>query len=187
VKLSANFSVDELLRNSGSTRVPDSVLINAQHTAELLEVIRRKLGGRPIIVGSWYRTQAKNASIGGATGSAHLSGYGVDFNVQGMTPRQVVESVKLFASEIAFDQIIDERDHVHLSADPRSRRQVLIEPVEGKYETLTTPLPPVIVRAPAPSGSMPTIPGQTGNAKVVAILTAVGTIIAAIAKLLSEK
>ncbi len=187
MKLSTNFSVDELLRNSGSTRVPDSVLINAQHTAELLEEVRRRLGGRPLFVGSWYRTAAKNASVGGAASSAHLSGYGVDFNVQGMTPRQVVEAVRAFAGDIAFDQIIDERDHVHLSADPRARRRVMIEPEEGKYETLTTPLPPVIVRAPAPSGSMPKIEPTHGNAKVVAILTAVGTIIAAIAKLLSEK
>lgn len=187
MKLSTNFTVDELIRNSGSTRVPDSVLINAQHTAELLEEIRRRLGGKPLIIGSWYRTAAKNAAIGGAASSAHLSGYGVDFNVRGMTPREVVEAVRGFAGEIAFDQIIDERDHVHLSADPRSRRRVMIEPEEGKYETLTTPLPPVIVRAPAPSGSMPTVPSDHKNAKVVAILTAVGTIIAAIAKLLSEK
>ena len=56
---------------------------------------------------------------------------------------------------------------------------MLAEPVEGKYEAMTTPLPPVTVTASAP-------PPSGKNAKVIAVLAAVGTIIGALLKFLSE-
>lgn len=133
-RLSEHFTLDELLKNSGEHSVPDHVLTNARRTAEVLEAIRRQLGDVPIIVSSWYRPPAKNAdTLGAARNSAHLSGYGVDFVVPGATPRQILAALAPHIRGLPVDQLIDERDHVHVSADPRMRRQVLVEVVEGQY------------------------------------------------------
>lgn len=133
-RLSEHFTLDELLRNSGEHAAPDFVVLNARHTAAVLESVRRTLGDVPIIPTSWYRPPAKNAdTLGAARNSAHMYGYGVDFKVPGMTPREVLAKLAPHMRGLAVDQLIDERDHVHLSADPRMRRQVLVEVVEGQY------------------------------------------------------
>lgn len=134
MNLSEHFTLDELLRNSGEKQVPPHILLNARHTAQVLENVRRQLGDVPIMPSSWYRPPAKNAdTLGAARNSAHLSGYGVDFNVPGMTPSQVIAILAPHVRGLRIDQIIDERDHVHLSADPRARGEVLVEVQEGQY------------------------------------------------------
>lgn len=134
MNLSEHFTLDELLRNSGEKQVPPHILINARRTAQVLEEVRRQLGDVPIIPTSWYRPPAKNAdTLGAARNSAHLSGYGVDFNIPGMTTAQVVAILAPHVRKIGIDQLIDERNHVHLSADPKARGQVLVEVREGEY------------------------------------------------------
>lgn len=133
-RLSEHFTLDELLRNSGEHAAPDFVVVNARHTAAVLEQVRRTLGNVPIIPTSWYRPPGRNAdTLGAVANSAHLNGYAVDFTVPGMTPREVIVKLAPHVRGMAVDQLIDERDHVHLSADPRMRRQVLVEPREGVY------------------------------------------------------
>jgi zinc D-Ala-D-Ala carboxypeptidase len=160
-RLSEHFTLDELLRNSGEHAAPDHVVVNARHTAAVLEQVRRQLGDVPVIPSSWYRPPAKNAdTLGAARNSAHLSGYGVDFNVPGMTPREVLAALAPHVRGMAVDQLIDERDHVHLSADPRMRRQVLVEIREGEYlpwQGAGTTTGPTIKAAPeaAPALSLP--------------------------------
>lgn len=133
-RLSEHFTLDELLRNSGEHAAPDFVVLNARHTAAVLEQVRRTLGDVPIIPTSWYRPPERNAdTLGAARNSAHMYGYGVDFRVPGMTPREVLAKLAPHVRALPVDQIIDERDHVHLSADPRMRRQVLVEVREGEY------------------------------------------------------
>lgn len=134
MRLSEHFTLDELLRNSGEHTVPAHVLTAAKHTAEVLEMVRRQLGDVPIVVSSWYRSPEKNAdTLGSARNSAHMYGYGVDFVVPGMTPREAFQRIAPHVRGLPVDQLIDERNHVHLSADPRMRRQVLVEVVEGTY------------------------------------------------------
>lgn len=133
-RLSTHFTLDELLRGSGESAAPAHVLLNARRTAEVLETVRRQLGDVPIVPTSWWRPPAKNAdTAGSARDSAHLYGYGVDFKVSGMTSREIVALLAPHVRGLPIDQLIDERDHVHLSADPRMRRQVLVEVVEGQY------------------------------------------------------
>jgi zinc D-Ala-D-Ala carboxypeptidase len=134
VNLSAHFTLNELLRNSGEHAAPDHVLLNARHTAQVLEAVRTHLGNVPIVPTSWYRPPAKNAdTLGAARNSHHMSGYGVDFNVPGMTPQEVLAALAPIVGRLRIDQIIDERDHVHLSAHPDARGQVLVEVREGVY------------------------------------------------------
>lgn len=133
-RLSPHFTIAELVRHSGVTVAPAHVLVNARRTASMLEAIRRQLGDVPITVTSWYRSPATNAdTTGAARQSAHLNGYGVDFTVKGMTTRAVVAALAPHVRGLALDQIIDERNHVHVSADPKQRGLVLVEVVEGQY------------------------------------------------------
>lgn len=161
-RLSEHFTLDELLRNSGEHAAPDFVVVNARHTAAVLEQVRRTLGDVPIIPSSWYRPPAKNAdTLGAARNSAHLSGYGVDFNVPGMTPRQVLAALAPHVRGLAVDQLIDERDHVHLSADPRVRRELLVEVSEGVYvpwHGAGTTTGPTVKAAPEKSTPAMTLP-----------------------------
>lgn len=162
MNLSEHFTLDELLRNSGERSVPDHILVNAKRTAQVLEEVRRQLGDVPILPTSWYRPPAKNADTAGSSRtSAHLSGYGVDFNVPGMTTAQVVAILAPHVRKMGVDQLIDERNHVHLSADPRARGEVLVEAREGQYlpwqgaSAPGTPGVPVIKAAPEPGQYKP--------------------------------
>ena len=79
----------------GCTRIPESqtVVSNIIRAAKGLEAIREQFNGSAIIVTSWYRPLAVNRAIGGASNSRHIVGDGVDFNVVGMTPRQVQQAL----------------------------------------------------------------------------------------------
>ena len=101
-------------------------------TAARMEAVRRLLGERVISVSSGYRCPALNKAVGGARTSAHLTGRAVDFNCYGFgDPLAVCRA--LAASEIAFDQVIEEGTWTHISFDPRLRRQVLTRRPGGGY------------------------------------------------------
>ncbi len=84
--------------------------------------LQRILG--PVTITSGDRSPQRNRLVGGVPNSAHLKpGTARDFVPQGMSTKDA--AAKLAKSGIAFDQIIDENDHVHISQDPRNRQQVL--------------------------------------------------------------
>lgn len=84
-----NFTWAEATKNG--TRIPESkqLVDNIILMAEKMQEVREFLGGTPITITSWYRDPATNRRVGGAIKSTHILGYGVDFHVRGMTPRQV--------------------------------------------------------------------------------------------------
>lgn len=97
-----------------------------------MEAVRRLLGDQVITVSSGYRSPALNRAVGGARRSAHLTGHAVDFNCYGFgAPRAVCRAVA--GSDLAFDQLIEEGTWVHISFDPRLRRQVLTKRAGGGY------------------------------------------------------
>ena len=74
-----------------------------------------------------------NRAVGGARTSAHLRGHAVDFNCYGFgSPKAVCRAIA--ASDLAFDQLIEEGTWCHLSFDPRMRRQILTKREGGGYE-----------------------------------------------------
>lgn len=77
------------------TRVPASQLVvnNIIRAAKGLEEIRERFDDRAIVVTSWYRPPAVNRAVGGASQSTHILGHGVDFNVVGLSPRQVQQKL----------------------------------------------------------------------------------------------
>lgn len=133
--LTAHFALEELTRTLHreiDNRPPPDVVATLQGTAERMEEVRQALGDRVISVSSGYRCPALNRAVGGAKTSAHLSGHAVDFNCYGFgDPKAVCRAIA--GSPIAFDQLIEEGSWVHLSFDPRLRRQVLTKRPGGGY------------------------------------------------------
>ena len=126
-KLTAHFALEELActqhRDIDNTPPPE-VVATLRGTAARMEAVRRLLGDRVITVSSGYRCPALNRAVGGARTSAHLTGLAVDFNCYGYgRPQEVCRAIA--RSDLAFDQLIEEGGWVHLSFDPRMRRQVL--------------------------------------------------------------
>lgn len=132
----SNFTIAELTASETAARrgldntPDDTALANMTlHLLPLLERIRAILG-HPMHINSGYRSPAVNAAVGGSAKSAHMHGYAADFVCPAFgTPLEIVR--KLDASGLAFDQCIWEAPKqptggwVHVSADPRLRRETL--------------------------------------------------------------
>lgn len=134
--LSPHFALEELTATQHrqfDNQAPPQVLTALKQTAVRMEVVRRLLGDRVISVSSGYRSPALNAAVGGAPASAHLLGYAVDFNCFGYgPPNEVCRAIA--ASDLPFDQLIEEGRWAHIAFDPRMRRQVLTKSAGGGYQ-----------------------------------------------------
>lgn len=86
--ITEHFSWQEARCRDGCA-MPDDVKREVIETAKWLERIREHLGGRPVIVHSWYRCPEYNRKVGGAPNSQHLYGRAVDFTVRGLSIEQV--------------------------------------------------------------------------------------------------
>ena len=95
---------------------------NIIEAASRLDEVRELLNS-PIIVSSWYRCEKLNAAVGGAKTSAHISGWAVDFTAKGISNYDVACMIR--DSNINFDQLILEPSWVHISFDPKMRRDCL--------------------------------------------------------------
>ena len=130
MKLTEHFSLDELtasetaLRKGIDNAPPPAVTERLRMLAATLEQVRSLLGNNSIRISSGYRSLALNRAIGSGDLSAHVLGYAVDFTCPGFgTPKEVAN--KIAESPIKFDQLIYEGTWIHLSVDPRNRREVL--------------------------------------------------------------
>ena len=117
MNLSEHFTLEELTvtdhRSLDNTPDP-AARANLQRLAVFLELVKDRLGGRPIMVNSAYRSAAVNAAVGSSDRSQHRLGCAADVRVPGMTPDAVVRAV--MASGLAYDQVIREFDiWTHLS------------------------------------------------------------------------
>jgi len=136
-KLSPNFSLEELTitshREFDNTPNADQIN-NLERVANLLEQVKKAVGGKPIIVNSAFRSLQINAAVGSKPTSQHCLGCAADIRVPGMTPDEVVKAV--IASGIGYDQVIREFDRwTHISvpshAGDNPRRQALIIDKQG--------------------------------------------------------
>jgi len=138
MKLSEHFSLDEftasetaLRRGIDNTPSP-AVTEKLRMLAATLEQVRALLGNNSIRISSGYRCLELNRAIGSGDLSAHVLGYAVDFTCPKFgTPKEVAQEIA--SSSIKFDQLILEGVSsnnsngiwIHLSIDPRNRREVL--------------------------------------------------------------
>ena len=130
MKLTEHFSLDEFTASETATRKgidntpPPAVTERLRMLAATLEQVRSLLGNNSIRISSGYRCLALNRAIGSGDTSAHVLGYAVDFTCPKFgTPKEVAN--KIAQSPIKFDQLIYEGTWIHLSVDPRNRREVL--------------------------------------------------------------
>ena len=90
-----------------------------------LQPIRESIA-RPMIVTSGYRNSQINKLVGGTSNSQHIKGQAVDFIVNGMTPKQIIDVIK--NSGIEYDQLINEYNKwVHISFVKDKNRKQIIE------------------------------------------------------------
>ena len=128
--MTPHFTLAELTVTDHRTldNTPDPVaLANLQRLAEFLELVKDRLGGRPIMVNSAYRSKAVNDACGSRDNSQHRLGCAADIRVPGMTPDAVVKAV--MASGLAYDQIIREFDawtHISIPNAGTPRKMALI-------------------------------------------------------------
>jgi len=131
-QLTEHFTLEELTHTDHrefSNEPNDFEKNNLKRLAELLEQIKRLLGGKPIMVNSAFRSKQVNDAVGSKDTSQHRSGCAADIRVPSMTPDEVVKAV--IASDLAYDQIIREFDrwtHVSVPNDliGKPRKQALI-------------------------------------------------------------
>jgi hypothetical protein len=130
MKLSEHFNLDEFTASETALRrgidnTPSPVITEKlRMLAATLEQVRSLLDNNSIRISSGFRCLALNRAIGSGDLSAHVLGYAVDFTCPKFgTPKEVAN--KIAESPIKFDQLIYEGTWVHLSVDPRNRREVL--------------------------------------------------------------
>lgn len=123
------FTLDALTFSDTATRLhidntPPAGIVTALHdTAERLDQVCDLLA-KPVQIVSGYRSPQLNTAMGGAPGSAHVTGRAVDFICRAFgTPLQICQTI--VTAGIKFDQLIQEGTWVHISFDPQMRNQVL--------------------------------------------------------------
>ena len=117
MNLSEHFTLEELTVTDHRSldNTPNAGEIeNLRRLAVFLELVKDRLGGRPVMVNSAFRSKAVNDAVGSRDTSQHRLGCAADIRVPGMTPDAVVRAV--LASGLAYDQVIREFDRwTHLS------------------------------------------------------------------------
>jgi zinc D-Ala-D-Ala carboxypeptidase len=120
--LSPHFSLEEFTISQNAARLgldntPGPVqLANLHRVAGTMELVRKILGDRPVLVSSGYRSPEVNAAAKGAGDSAHMSGLAVDFTVPGFgTPIDICHALVPHMGPLGIDKLIWEfRTWVHL-------------------------------------------------------------------------
>ncbi|MBF0298617.1 MAG: peptidase M15 [Oligoflexia bacterium] len=131
MNLSTHFTLEEALfsetaiRKNISNKPSDVQLKNMIEAAKSMEIVRNILGDKSIKVSSWLRVNKLNFVIGGASSSAHINGFAIDFTCPDFgSPYEICK--KLSESTLKYDQIIHEfGSWCHISFDPKMRREDL--------------------------------------------------------------
>ena len=130
MQLSEHFSLEELTHTDHrqyDNTPTDKELANLVRLAEFLEVVKAVLGGKPIVINSAFRSAQVNAAVGSKDTSQHRTGCAADIRVPGMTPDEVMKSIR--AADIEFDQAIREFDrwtHISIPAEGVAPRKTAL-------------------------------------------------------------
>ena len=129
MQLTSHFSLDELTHSNKAYELgidnypsPDEV-INLGRLANKLEEVRAILN-KPIHITSGYRCLELNRAIGSSDTSQHVKGCAADFQVDGLTPSEIINFILCY--KIEFDQVIEEhlggKSWVHISVPDRGKK-----------------------------------------------------------------
>ena len=119
--LTPHFTLAEMIASdtaamAGLDNTPDSEEVDAlTDTCEVLELIRDRCGGNPVMVSSGYRCPDLNAAVGGASNSAHLYGLAADITIPAFgSPLDICRAIEPHLADFGIDQLIYEMTWVHI-------------------------------------------------------------------------
>lgn len=132
VYMSSHLTKEELIMSNEAVRrgidndPPPEVIEQLYRTAYELELVRKELGDKPLLISSGYRCLELNRLLGSKDTSQHVRGQAVDFTCPTFgTPREVVEQI--VGSALDYDQCILEFGRwIHISFSDHNRRQALV-------------------------------------------------------------
>ena len=122
------FTLEELTRSDTAARrgirnVPDAEAAdNLRNLCERVLQPLRDAYGKPVRVGSGYRSPELNRAVGGVAASQHVKGEAADIAIDGVSARDLFN--RIVALGIEFDQLILYANFVHVSRK-RNRMQKL--------------------------------------------------------------
>jgi hypothetical protein len=125
--------LSQTAQRMGLDNTPDEPAVhNLQMLCAVLEQVRLKLGGYPILISSGYRSPEVNVACGGSSTSAHMSGLAADFTCpQFGTPLDICVKLEPDMAALKIDQLIWEwSGWVHLGltqGDPRCMAMTINE------------------------------------------------------------
>ena len=109
MQISKHFNMQEVVKSQSAIRLgidnslPDELYEYVIDVAEnILEPVREFFNA-PVRVSSWYRSPALNKAIGGSKTSDHCFGCAVDFEVDGISNKQVAIYIR---DNLKFKQLI---------------------------------------------------------------------------------
>ena len=109
MKLSENFSLEELIRSSTARRIGLDNIPNDEHLKNLQVVVDeiaqplRDYFGKPVRINSGYRSPALNDAIGGSKKSQHSKGEALDLEIDGVSNLEVADWI---TDNCDYDQVI---------------------------------------------------------------------------------
>ena len=109
MKLSENFSLEELIRSSTARRIGLDNIPNDEHVKNLQVVVDeiaqplRDHFGKPVRINSGYRSPALNDAIGGSKKSQHCKGEALDLEIDGVSNLEVADWI---TDNCDYDQVI---------------------------------------------------------------------------------
>jgi len=126
-----------------SNEPTQSQLENMKDLAQnIFEPLRKGLGGFPIHINSFFRSEALNEKVGGAANSQHLANRGAAMDINNAEPnnQEIFDYIK---NSLDFDQLISEfpdvtgyPSWVHVSFDKGANRGNVMESYKnGEGET----------------------------------------------------
>lgn len=135
IQLSPHFFLSEFVGSNTAVRrgidnSPNPIQVqNLFALAKVMELVRKQLGNKPIIISSGFRSPALNTAVGGARNSDHLMGAALDFTCPAFgTPLEICH--KIVNAGIEFGQLICEGGQwCHLSLG--TKREVLTATFEN--------------------------------------------------------
>lgn len=162
LSFAAHFTAAEFRRRAD--REPTAIELEyAARLSQILEVIRRALGDRPLVVTSWIRSDSD---------TAHRAGHAVDVRpTRELSQRAIFDRVTtaLTESGIVWGELIFypfSDWHIHVTLFPiGGRNEVLIaDATESEY---SAPTPALIAQLPATAA--PIAPAQAGTVLVATV------------------
>lgn len=134
MKLSANFTLDELIRSDTALRrgidnVPSKeVIASLTLLAEKVLQPIRNFYGKSVKVNSGYRSVALNTAVGGSSNSDHCKGFAADIEIADITNRELAKfiSQKLMYTQLileGYKEGVPNSGWVHVSYDPSNLKR----------------------------------------------------------------